>query len=80
MKLLSNKSIINITLALRKVNPQMKGEEDLLGQVFPFIISTCRQLSSGLTSPYSNVLGDYSVNLCHSKQEGGPEVCLTCIW
>lgn len=51
MKLLSNKSIINITLALRKVNPQMKGEEDLLGQVFTFMISTCRQLSSGLTSP-----------------------------
>lgn len=50
MKLLNNKGIINITLALRKVNPQMKGEEDLLDQVFTFIISTCRQLSSGLLS------------------------------
>lgn len=50
MKLLNNKGIINITLVLRKVNPQTKGEEDLLDQVFTFIISTCRQLSSGLLS------------------------------
>lgn len=50
MKLLNNKGIINISLPLRKVNPQMKGEEDLLDQVFTFIISTGRRLSSGLPS------------------------------
>lgn len=50
MKLLNNKGLINTTLALRKANPRMKGEEDLLDQVFTFIISTCRQLSSGLPS------------------------------
>lgn len=50
MNLLNNKNIINIILALRNVNLQMKGEEDLLDSVLTFIISTYRQLPSGLTS------------------------------
>lgn len=74
---LNNKSLINITWALRKVNSGVKGEEDLLDRVFTFIISTCRQLASGLTSLIQMFWEITSINLCHNKQEGGQEVCIT---
>ena len=44
MKRLNNKNVINIILALRNVNLQMKGEGDLLDLGFIFLISAFRQL------------------------------------